>query len=376
MAAYTVKQIDLTNRRQVSDFLCLPGRVYRGSPYWVAPLRGEARRMLDPRRNPYFKHSQAAFFLAYDQAGEVVARLACLDHRLYNEHNHDKTVFFHLFEALDLPGVSLPLFEAAGEWARARGLERLLGPKGFSMLDGMGLLSEGFDYLPGMGMPYNPAYYIRLVEEAGFQVKEEIVTGYMNKGAFEDPKVALIAARVQERKGLTITHFHNRRELRQLVTQIPGLYNEAIQGTTGNYPLTPEDAKQMAGQLLWFADPSLIKLIMKGRRPVGFQIAYPNISSAMKRIQGRLFPFGWLTLLHALRTTRNAEVNGMGMIEEFRGSGGTAILMHESRKAVEKRYTYCELEQIGTTNEKMLRELSNFGVIFHKKYRLYERSIV
>lgn len=375
MAAYTVKQIDLTNRRQVGDFLDLPGRVYRYSPYWVAPLQGEARRMLDPRKNPFFKHSAAAFFLAYDQAGQTVARLACLDHRLYNEHNHEKTAFFYLFEALDLPGVSKPLFEAAEGWARARGLERMVGPKGFSMLDGIGLLSEGFDYLPGMGMPYNPPYYMRLVEEAGFDVKEEILTGYLERGVYEDPKIALVAQRVQERRGLVITGFKTRRELRKMVNQLPSLYNEAIRGTSGNYPITAEDARQMAAQLAWFADPNLIKLVMKDSRPVGFLMAYPNISSAMQRIRGRLFPFGWLVLLHALRTTRNVEVNGMGMTGDYRGSGGTALLMNEFRKSAEKQYMYCEVDQIGTANVNMLRELSNYGVIFHKRYNMYEKVI-
>lgn len=376
MAAYIVKQIDLTDRRQAGEFLRLPERVYRDSPYWVAPLRGEARRMLDSRKNPFFKHSVAAFFLVYDQAGQAAARLACLDHRLYNEHNHEKTAFFYLFEALDLPGVSQPLFEAAEGWARVRGLERMVGPKGFSMLDGIGLLSEGFDYLPGMGMPYNPPYYMRLVEEAGFDVKEEILTGYLERGVYEDPKIALVAQRVQERRGLTITSFKTRRELRKMVNQLPSLYNEAIRGTSGNYPITAEDARQMAAQLAWFADPNLIKLVMKDTRPVGFLMAYPNISSAMQRIHGRLFPFGWLVLLHALRTTKHIEVNGMGMIEEYRGSGGTAILMNEFRKSAENRYEYCEVDQIGTGNTPMLQELFNYGVTIHKCFRMYEKVIL
>jgi hypothetical protein len=376
MSAYAIQQVDLSNARQVQAFLRLPERVYRDIPQWVPPLQMEAARMLDTRKNPYYTHSKAAFFLALEDGERPVARLACLNNSRYNEYNHEASAFFYLFESLDLPEASAQLFEAAAAWARDQGLKKMIGPKGFSALDGLGLLTEGFEYRPALGIPYNPAWYPTLVEQAGFSMTAEILSGFIEQGFFVDEKIDQIAQRVQERRGLRIAEFRTRSDLRKLLPQLQGLYNSAIQGTSGNYPITEQEAKGMADQLLWFADPKLIKIIMKEERPVGFLFAYPDISEALQRCKGRLFPFGWLDILITLRTTKLVNVNGAGMIEEYRGSGGTAILFNEIRKnGQDGRYTRAEIVQVGADNERMLRDLSNLGISFHKKHCMYARLL-
>jgi hypothetical protein len=373
---YTVQQVDLTNRNQVKVFLRLPETIYKHNPFWVPPLRSDAARMLDPRRNPFFKRSSAAFFLAFDRYMQPVARVACLNHTPYNTFNREQTAFFYLFESMDQPGVALPLFNAAISYAREQGLNKIIGPKGFSTLDGIGLLTEGFDHLPALGIPYNPPYYARMIEDAGFQMTEEIVSGFMKRGAYIDPKIEIVAQRVEERRGLSIAHFQSKKDLKKLLPDLENLYNDAIQGTTGNYPITAEEASTMANQILWFSDPKLIKIIMKGARPVGFLFAYPDISKAMQRSKGRLFPLGWYFLLKELRTTRLMDINGAGIIDEFRGSGGTAILFNEIVKStLNSRYSRVEIVQVSAKNERMLQELSNIGIIFHKKHSLYSRLI-
>jgi len=376
MAAYTIQQIDLSNQKQVKTFLRLPETIYKNNQRWVPPLQSDATRILNLRKNPFFKHSTAAFFLAFDSNGHPVARLACLNHHPFNAYNQEKTAFFYLFEAMNLPGVSIPLFEAAAAYARQQGLNKIIGPKGFSTLDGLGLLSEGFEFRPALGIPYNPSYYVSLVEEAGFQMTEEIVSGFMKRDSYRNPKIDQIAQRVQERRGLTIARFRTRRDLRKVLPLLHDLYNDAIKGTSGNFPITLEEARGMADQILWFADPTMIKIVMKESRPVGFLFAYPDISTALQRTKGHLFPLGWLDILHELRTTRSLNINGAGMIDEFRGSGGTAILFNELIKSTEKsRYTHFEVVQISAKNERMLQELSNLGITFHKKHRLYSRLI-
>jgi hypothetical protein len=331
------------------------------------------------RSNPhakFFKHSTAAFFLAFDSSSRPVARLACLNHHPFNAYNQEKTAFFYLFEAMDLPGVSIPLFEAAAAYARQQGLNKIIGPRGFSTLDGLGLLSEGFEFRPALGIPYNPSYYILLVEEAGFQMTEEIVSGFLKPDFYRNPKIDQIAQRVQERRGLTIAQFRTRRDLRKLLPILHDLYNDAIKGTSGNFPITEEEARNMADQILWFADPTMIKIVMKESRPVGFLFAYPDISTALQRTKGHLFPLGWLFILHELHTTHCLNINGAGMIDEYRGSGGTAILFNELIKSTEKsRYTHFEVVQVSAKNERMLHELSNLGITFNKKHRLYSHLV-
>ncbi|MDO9128972.1 MAG: hypothetical protein Q7U34_03810, partial [Anaerolineales bacterium] len=207
-----ILQLDLADKKQVRDFLGLPFRIYRDIPQWVPPLRMDERARLDLKRYPFYRHSQAAFFLAerfpsprerppiggrWARAcppartsgrcersrrrgeGEIVGRLAVLDNRRYNEFNSEKTAFFYLFECENDLDAARALFESAFDWARARGLNRMLGPKGFTALDGFGLLMKGFEQRPAFGLPYNPSYYPELIEALGFEKFNDVVSGYL-----------------------------------------------------------------------------------------------------------------------------------------------------------------------------------------------------
>jgi hypothetical protein len=371
-----ILQVDLANRKQVRDFLGLPFRIYRDTPQWVPSLQGDERVRLDPKRYPFYKHSSAAFFLAY-QDNLPIGRLVVLDNRQYNEYNREKTAFFYMFECQPLPDAAHRLFEAAFAWARSRGLERMLGPKGFTALDGLGLLVKGFEHRPALGLPYNPAYYSEYLENCGFEKASDIVSGYLDPD-FEFPtRIHELAERLRERRGLRIARFRSRAELRRMLSHLKALYNGALEGTSGGTPITDEEVKAMADQMLWFADPGLIKIVMKDERPVGFLLAYPDISAAIQKTKGRLFPFGWITLLNELRTTDWININGAGMIEDYRGLGGTAILYSEMFKSVieNPRYRHAEIVQIGMENDKMQREMKNFGVDFYKTHRMYQKAL-
>jgi hypothetical protein len=164
--------------------------------------------------------------------------------------------------------------------------------------------------------------------------------------------------------------------LRSLVPRLRDLYNASIEGTPGNAPLTDDEALTMADQLLWFADPHLIKIVMKDDEPVGFLFAYPDISASLQRTGGRLFPFGWVDVLIELRRTKWININGAGMVEKYRGLGGTAILFSEMYKSMtEGRYEHADVVQIGTDNERMQNEMRNFGILFNKTHRMYEKKI-
>ncbi len=371
-----ILQVNLANRKQVQAFLDLPGRIYQDVPVWVPPLEADERLRLNPKRYPFYKHSAAAFFLVY-QDDLPLGRLAVLDNQRYNNYNHTKDAFFYLFECNPHPQAAQALFDSAFTWARRRGLNRIVGPKGFTPLDGLGLLVKGFELRPALGLPYNPAYYVGLIEGQGFLKSDEIVSGYLGKDIQFPQRIHELAARIRERRGLHIAHFRTRTELRRMLGHLKALYNGALEGTSGGTPITDEEIRSMANQMLWFADPHLIKIVMKAERPVGFLLAYPDISPALQKTRGRLFPFGWITILRELGTTDWININGAGMIEEYRGLGGTAILYSEMIKSVleNPRYQHAEVVQIGLENVKMQREMENFGVDFYKVHRIYQRDL-
>ena len=371
-----ITQISLDNKRQVKDFLRLPFSIYKDIPQWVPPLEMDERARLDPKRFPFYRHSHAAFFFAYD-GSRPIGRLAVLDNRPYNEFNGETTAFFYLFECENNPEAAQGMFNAGFAWARSRGLTKILGPKGFTPMDGFGLLVKGFEHRPAFGLPYNPAYYVDLIEAQGFKKHGEAVSGYISTETQFPERIHQLAERIKQRRGLRIARYAKRSDLRALVPKLKDLYNGALRGTAGNAPISDEEADALAGQMLWFADPKLIKIVMKGDDPVGFLLAYPDISAALQKTRGRLFPFGWLTLLRKLKHTDWVNVNGAGLLPEYRGSGGTAILYSEIFKSVREsgQFKHAEVVQIGVENEAMQREMENFGIDFYKTHRTYMRDL-
>lgn len=371
-----IVQLDPQTGGQIRQFLSLPFRIYQYSPQWVPPLEMDIKRVFDRQHHPFYKHSQAAFFMALDRDGAAIGRLAVLDNHNYNSFNKERTAFFYLFESINNQEVANSLFESAFAWSSQRGLDNMIGPKGFTALDGMGLLVKGFEHRPAFGIPYNASYYPDLIEGAGFVTKNDVVSGYLHASAQFPEKIHQIARLVQERRGLQVTRFKTRRDLRAIVPRLKELYNAALGGTSGGVPLTDDEAQTMANQMLWFANPSLIKIVTKDEEPVGFLFAYPDISAAVQRTKGHLFPFGWVDMLLELRRTKWVNINGAGIIEKYRGLGGTALLFSEMHKSVvEGGFEHADLVQIGVENDKMQRELRGLGIDFYKTHRMYQREL-
>jgi hypothetical protein len=371
-----ILEIDTSNHYRTQQFIDLPFKIYRDTPQWVPPLSTDLKRIFDKQHNPFYQHSNASFFLATSADGAAIGRLAVLNNQHYNDFNHEQTAFFYLFECMQNPVASYELFKAGFEWARKSGLLKIIGPRGFSSLDGFGMLVSGFEHRPAFGIPYNPPYYPELVESAGFASQGDIVSGYLSDDNQFPANIHRISELVQQRRGLNIARYRTRGDLRKLVTQLKDLYNGMMQGTTGNIPITDEEASSIANQLLWFADPRLIKVIMKEEAPVGFLFAYPDISAAVQRVNGRIFPFGWIDLLLEMRRTKWVNINGAGILEDYRGLGGTAVLFSEMQKSItEGKFRHAEIVQIGVENDKMQRELRDLGIDFYKTHRIYQRDL-
>jgi len=376
-------KVDLSNKKEVREFIKLPLHIYAGVPQWVPPLDVDANMVMDPNHHSFYKHSEAVFFICRNN-GQPVGRLAVLKNNRYNDYNHSKTAFFYLFEAENNKTITQALFEEGFCWASHQGLTDIIGPKGFSVLDGMGMLVDGFEHRPAYGLPYNPPYYPALIESAGFIPDSDVVSGYLDPKMEFPSKIHELSARIQHRRGLRIARFNTKKDLRKLIPHLKDMYNGALEGTTGNYPLDDADLELMAKQLLWFADPKLIKIVMKisdipgtADKPVGFLLAYPDISAALQKINGKLLPFGWITMLMELKRTEWVNINGAGMLAEYRGLGGTAILFSEMYKTINEsgQFKHADLVQIGVDNERMQREMRDFGVTFYKRHRMYRRLL-
>jgi hypothetical protein len=331
---------------------------------------------LDRQRHPFYEHSDAAFFLA--QEGErVVGRIAVLENSRYNTYHGERAAFFYFFDAINDTLISRGLFGAAADWARGRGLQTVWGPKGFLASDGQGILIEGFEHRAAMGIPFNHPYYGELVEDAGFVRKLDFVSLYMDRQYEFPTRFLRVAEKIKRRRGFRSMHFKTKAELRAVVTKVTAVYNEAFAEVVGYVPITEKEAQIIGERILAVADPSLVSLLMRGEDIIGFVLAYPDLSAAIQRCRGRMWPLGWYHLLREFKRTRWINFNGAGIRAEYRGLGGNALLYAELYRILiqHPQYDFADLIQVQEPNTRMMQELEAMGVKPRKRHRTYEQSL-
>jgi len=364
------------DRKNRTAFIQFPFKLYQDNPHWVPPIRMGIRKIFKPEY-PFYAYGDAAFFLAKNNNGEVTGRLAVANNYRYNEFHHSKTALFYYFEVENDLQTAESLFSAGFNWAKGQGLNHIMGPKGFTVLDGFGMLIKGFEYQPAFGQPYNMPYYPDLMDSLGFTKVTDVFTGKIEPPFNLPEKVTRASKLVRKRLGLHSPLFRSKKELRRNFQKIKNLYNESLAGPAGNPLISDEDFNAMASQLMWIADPRLVKLLFKNEDAIGWLMAYPEIGAAIQKTKGRLFPFGWLHILRESKRTTRINLNGYGIVEDFQRMGGTAILFDELYKSATEisRYNYVEALQFREENVKSLLEVANFDIEFHKTHRLYEISI-
>ncbi len=373
----SIEQINTRSKSDVRRFVELSFRLYKNHPQWVPPLLGDVRLMLNRTKHPFYEHSQADFFVAV-RDGQVVGRVAALENRRYNEYHAKRQAQFYLFDCAEDQAAATALFERVFEWARARGLNQVVGPKGFSALDGYGMLVEGFEHRQMMTMMnYNYPYYPSLAEAVGFEKEVDFVSCYLSAEAFRLPeRIHSIAERVQRRGALTVQRFTSKRELKKWAGRIGQAYNDTFTHNWEYYPLTEREIAFLVDNLMLVAEPRLIKIITSGERVVGFLFGFPDVSAALQRARGHLFPFGIVHLLREMRRTKWVALNGAGILPEFQGRGGNALLYSEMEKSVrEFGFDHADLTQIAESAVQMRRDLENVGGKPYKNHRVYRREV-
>jgi len=371
-----IRQIDARRPDERRRFLRFPFRLYRRHPLWVPPIRPDAELQLNRDRHPFYEHSDAEFFVA-ERGGEVVGRIAALENRPYNAYHQTRTAQFYLFECIDDRAVAEALFERVFDWARARGLNRLIGPKGFGPLDGYGLLIEGFEHRPAMTMMnYNPAYYPALLEGLGFTKEVDFISCYLGQGFQTPERVHRIAERVQKRGDLRVRTYRTKRELMRRARAIGEAYNKAFVNNWEYYPLSDREIDFVTQNVLIVADPKLIKLIVHGDDIVGFLFGFPDVSAALQRCGGNVYSWRILDLLLEFRRTDWVALNGAGVLPQFQGRGGNALLYSEMGKTVRSsRFRHADLTQVAESAAQMRQDLINLGGRPYKNHRVYQRPL-
>lgn len=373
----TTHKVDTDDRKRVHQFLGLPYRLYKHHPQWVPPPRGDIAVMLNHAVHPFYEHSDADFFIA-ERGGNVVGRIAALENRPYNETQQKKIAQFYLFECENDLEVAEALFNRVFEWAQQRGLTTLLGPKGFGILDGYGLLIEGYEHRQMMTMMnYNYEYYPRLVEAVGFEKEVDFVSCHLDADKFNMPeRIHRIADRVKRRGNLYIKKFSGRRELKTWSERVRIAYNRAFVNNWEFAPMTSAEAEFVMKNAISLTDYRLIKVIMHNDDMVGFLFGFPDVSAALQRARGHITPWSLADLLLEMRRTEWLALNGAGLVPEFHGVGGNALLYAEMDNTIrDYHFKHVDLTQVAETAVQMRSDLVNVGGEMYKNHRVYRKSI-
>jgi hypothetical protein len=375
---FIIEKVDTENKKQVKRFVELSYRIYADCPQWVPPLNVDAYNQLNRKKHPFHEHSDVDFFIAV-RDGRDVGRIAAIENKPFNKYHNEKTADFYLFECENDMEAATALFNTVFDWAKKRGLATVIGPKGMGPLDGYGTLVFGHEHRQTMTMlNYNHSYYQSLVEAQGFVKEVDFVSCYLPADKFQLPeRVKRISERVMERGHLEVKRFKNKKELLQWADRIGTAYNNAFVNNWEYYPLSQKEIDFVVENIMTIADHRLMKIITHGEDVVGFLFAFYDVSAAMQRAKGKLFPFGLIDILLEMRRTKTVSVNGMGILPEFQGHGGNALLYYAMGNTLLEfgQFVHVEMTQVAETTEQMRVDLKNLNGVEYKNNRVYRKKL-
>ncbi len=370
-----IEIIAVEGESALKEFIELPWKIYAAYPKWVPPLKKEVRRLLDPSRHPFWEFSERILFLAR-RGTETVGRIAGIIDRHYNQIHNEKMGIWGFFECADDPEAAAALFSSVETWVRQKGMTFLRGPLNPSMNNESGLLIEGFDYPPVVGMTYNPSYYLGLIESCGF-TKEKDLLAFQIDGEYRLPDwMESLAERTARKKGVRIRHV-DPKNMDAEFALIREIYNDSWSGNWGFVPLTDNEMRDIQKSVKPFADPDLVFFIYYDDEPAAVCVIFPDVNPLLKRLNGRIGLMGLFKALIYRREIKGLRLLMFGIKEKYRQLGLPMLAFHHIYEIGREQKHYQELEMGWTLedNESINSLIEEAGAKRYKKYRIFSKLL-
>ena len=363
-------------RRDLREFIELPYRLHSTSPVWVPPLRIERRIFLSRRFNAFFKHGDAQLFLAR-RDGRVVGRVSAQYDQAFNDFHAHRWGMFGFLEMEDDPEILPALLAVAEDWLRAHGRDHMIGPMDFTINDESGVLIEGFEREPMIKQPWHPPYYRQRCEEAGLSKTVDLLMYELQIADRSKilPVVFKLAEQLEPRHGIHIRKM-SRRSLRRDMDRFADVYNSAWSENWGFAPYSKADLDAYAQEMhLVFDSHWFMVAETAAGETVAVAITVPDINQVLKRMNGRLLPFGWWHFLRRGKIMDRVRVGFLGVTPAYQHTGVAAKLYveHFDRSAA-TRVKWGEMGWILETNRNMNRAMEAMGGRIVRRFRVYERT--
>ncbi|MBN1852390.1 MAG: N-acetyltransferase [Pirellulales bacterium] len=365
--------LPVTTRHQKRQFLDFPWQIYRGDRNWIPPIRTDQKERVGFAYHPFYDNAEGQTFLAR-RSGQPMGRILAVVNHAHNRRFNAADGFFGFFETADDPEVADGLLTAARDWLASRGMTTMRGPLNPSINYDLGLLIDGFDSPPCIMMTYNPPYYAGLIEKAGFIKLKDAFAFWGHAGMLEvlDKKVEFVAKNVVERFNITVRSM-DRARFKEEVRLFLDVYNRALVGMWGFVPLSEGEVNHMAATLKYLIVPELTAIAEIDGKAVGAMLALPDYNPRIKKINGRLFPFGFFRLLWNRKAIMKVRAISTNVVPEYQAWGiGIALLTLLEKQVRVWGIDEAEFSWVLEDNHLSRTSLEHGGAILQKTYRIYQ----
>lgn len=361
------------SKKDLKQFITLPWKIYRGDPYWVAPLLADQRKILDKARGTFFTFGQAELFLAFADKRPVGRISAHVDFQ-YEKYRDERSGRFGFFECVDDQVIAEALCSHAEDWLRAKGKKRIEGPYNFTLYDASGMLYSGYDSMPVVLLAYNPPYYNNLLVNAGYEKAIDWYAFMVRDSVELRPSFRRIRERILK-QGVRIERL-NMKRLDEAVDYIGPIFNEAWMDNWGHVPLTDRQIKDLKQELKYVVEPHLTYLAFLNGECIGFSLSAKDANPALKKANGRLFPFGLLKITIGMKKIHRLRTIAMGVLKEHRHKGLDILFyLNTIEEGIKMGYTESECSMIVETNQRMIGALEHLQAERYKTYRFYQKEL-
>lgn len=371
----TIKEV--ISKKDLKQFVLFPFELYKDSKYWVPPIIKEELASFDKTKNPAFDNADVWFYLAYDN-NKVVGRIAVIINWHEIKTQNLKKIRFGWFDFIDDTNVSKALLEKVFEKGKENDLEYTEGPMGFSNMDKVGVQVEGFDHIGTMITWYNHPYYKTHLESFGFRIEKEFIE---SEFSFSDVKNSAVFNRadqlIREKYKLRAITFSTTKEILPYIDEMFDLFNESYASLSSFVAVTQNQKAYFKKKYIGLINPEYIKYVVdQNNQLVAFSIVMPSFSEVLQEVKGRLFPFGFLKLLKAKKSSKTVMFYLIGIHPSYQNKGVTAIIFKEYFETFKKRGIENCIRTPELANNIAIQNLwKNFNSKTYARRRTYKKSL-
>ena len=370
-----IKILPVNTRQETRQFIELPWSIYHDDPNWVPHLIRERKLMFDSTKNPFFQHGDMKLFLA-KRGDQFVGRVAAIKNGQYTKTYNDGSGFFGFFESVNDQEVANCLLDTARGHLQGEGFTTMVGPANPSSNQEFGLLVDGFTKSPTLLMAYNPSYYQTLLENYGLLKAKDLYAYVISVDrVYNDAKLRRRVDIVQRRMDVSVRSL-DKRKFQQELQHFMEIYDSAWAPNWGFVPLTKDEIGALATELRPLIDPDLVLFIEIGDKTIGAALGMPDLNPALRKMNGRLLPFGLIKFLFYKNRLDLVRILTLGVVPKYQGRGLDALLYHEiSKKLHAKGIPSAEASWILEENKMMIRGVEMLDGVLDKTYRVYDLKI-